>query len=218
MTETEIINMALGRIGAKRINDFTDTNEDNVQSVQARLHYEQTRDALLRSHWWRFARGRKALSQDAAYTADTTTFEWTYAYGLPNDFLREWLPPYEDNSEVLGVTRNSYSLEGKFLLSNQTTMSIRYIKKVTDVSEFDPLFVEVLVLQLALKFVMPLSQDKVLWQALYGELWGVAGIKGVMSRVRVMDKQETKTLGQNDINNWNDSRIVGAGNPLKRYS
>ena len=217
-SETEIINQALGRIGANRISDFADTSEDNDQSVQARLHYAQTRDALLRSHWWRFARTRATLSQNATYTDDATTFEWTYAYDLPNNFLREWLPPWEDNSEVQGRTRNSYSLEGKQLLSNESTMRLRYVRRVEDVTEFDPLFTEVLVLQLALKFVMPLSQDKVLYRTIYGELWGIPGTVGVMSRVRTMDKQETKTVGQNETPTWNDSRLAGAGNPLKRYS
>lgn len=217
LSETSILNMALGRIGSTRINDYTDNNEGNPEIVQARIHYEQTRDALLRSHWWRFARTRVALSPNAT----APDFEYSNAFDLPGPpdaFLREWLPPWEDNSEVLGRTRNTYSLEGKQLLSNQTTMKLRYVRQVTDVSEFDPLFVEVLVLQLALKLVMPLSQDKSLWQTLYGELWGVPGIKGVMSRVRTMDKQETNTLGQNDQPNWNDARVVGSGNPLKRYS
>lgn len=220
-SETEIINQALGRIGSQRISDFDDTGEDNLQSVQARLHYAQTRDALLRSHWWRFARTRATLSQNADYTADDTTFEWTYAYDLPGPpkaFLREWLPPWEDNSEVQGRTRNSYSLEGKQLLSNETTMRLRYVRRVTDVTEFDPLFTEVFVLQLALKFVMPLGKDKTLWPLIYAELWGGGGVRGVMSRVRVMDKQETKTVGQNETPTWNDSRLAGAGNPLKRFS
>jgi hypothetical protein len=49
-------------------------------------------------------------------------------------------------------------------------MEIRYIRQVTDPTVFDPLFVEVLVLQLALKLVMPLSQDKVLRREIYTEL------------------------------------------------
>jgi len=206
--------MALGRIGAKRISDFDDTAEDDLQSVQARLHYTQTRDALLRSHWWRFARTRKQLSPNAT----APDFEWTYAYDLPNDFLREWLPPWEDNSEVQERTRYSYSLEGKQLLSNEGTMKLRYVKRVEDVAEFDPLFTEVLILQLALKFVMPIAEDKTLWQLVYTELWGGPGVVGLMSRVRTMDKQETKTVGQSEIGTWNDSRLAGSGNPLKRYS
>ncbi|KKN75803.1 hypothetical protein LCGC14_0376790 [marine sediment metagenome] len=213
-SETEIINQALGRIGSQRVSDFDDTSEDNLQSVQARLHYAQTRDALLRSHWWRFARTRVRLSPNAT----APDFEYSTAFDLPNDFLREWLPPWEDNSEVQGRTRNSYSLEGKQLLSNESTMRLRYVKRVEDVTEFDPLFTEVLVLQLALKFVMPIAEDKVLWRIIYVELWGEPGIKGVMSRVRTMDKQETKTVGQNETPTWNDSRLAGAGNPLKRFS
>ena len=213
-SETEVINMALGRIGAKRISDFDDTDEDNLQSVQARLHYAQTRDALLRSHWWRFARTRKRLSANAT----APDFEYSYAFDLPNDFLREWLPPWEDNSEVQGRTRYSYSLEGKQLLSDESTMRLRYIRRVEDVAVFDPLFTEVLVLQLALKFVMPIAKDKTLWPLIYAELWGGPGVAGVMSRVRLMDKQETKTVGQYEIGTWNASRLAGAGNPLKRYS
>ena len=213
-SETEIINQSLGRVGAKRISDFDDTDEANNQSVQARLHYAQTRDALLRSHWWRFARTRVQLSANAT----APPFEYSTAFDLPNDFLREWLPPWEDNSEVQGRTRNTYSLEGNQVLSNESTMRLRYVRRVEDVTEFDPLFTEVLVLQLALKFVMPLSQDKVLWQLIYAELWGGPGVRGVMSRVRTMDKQETKTVGANETPTWNDSRLAGAGNPLKRFS
>lgn len=214
-SETEVINMALGRIGAKRINDFTNNNEDNLQSVQARLHYAQTRDALIRSHSWRFARSRATLSANAAYSADTTTFEWTSAYDLPNDFLR-MQKPFEDFFPGETELFFTYALEGKQLLSNESTMKIRYVRRVEDVAEFDPLFVEVLVLQLALKFVMPLAKDKALWQVIFGELWGVPGIRGLMSRVRTMDKRETNTTGRTDRGTWNDARITGSGNPAKR--
>jgi hypothetical protein len=98
-----------------------------------------------RPHWWRFARSRVELSQN---TTDPD-FEWAYAYDLPNDFLRMWLKPYEDNNTGHDNTRYTYSMEGTQLLSDETTMKIRYIKRVTDVPTFDPLFVEVLVLQLA---------------------------------------------------------------------
>lgn len=222
LSETKICNMALGRIGAKRINDLDDASDKKNEAIQCRLHYKQTRDALIRSHWWRFARSRATLSQNAEYTADTTTFEWDFAYDLPNDFLRMWLKPFEDNSIGFHNTRRTYSLEGKQLLSDEGTMEIRYIKKVTDVTEFDPLFVEVLVLQLALKMVIPLAgggrEGMVMRQTLVIELFGTPAQPGLMSRVRAMDKSETRTLGRADASVWNDSLRISSGDPARNFT
>lgn len=208
LTETQVINMALSRIGAQRISSYADADEDNAQSVQARLHYEQTRDALLRSHWWRFARARVQLSANVT----DPTFEWDYAYDLPANFLRLWIKPFEDNNVGLHNTRYSFSMEGKQLLSNEDEMYIRYIKRVTDCAQFDPLFVECLVLKLAIKFCMPMSQDSSLYATLYEEM------ADVMARVRTMDKQETNTIGRGERYLWNDARLTGAsGDPAKSY-
>ena len=207
-SETEIINMALGRIGAKRISDFTNTNEDNVGSVQARLHYAQTRDALLRSHWWRFARKRVQLSENTT----APDFEFDNAFDLPSDFLRLWIKPFEDNNWGLNNSNRTFSMEGKQLLTNDDAVYLRYIRRVTDVAEFDPLFTEVLVLKLALKFVMPISQDKELYQVLYQEM------RDILARVRVVDKRETNNVGVSDSGRWNDARIVGGGDPARSYS
>ena len=208
ISETSILNMALGRLGAKRISDFDDVSEDSAQTIQCRLHYEQTRDALLRSHWWRFARGRKQLSANAT----DPDFEYEYAYDLPNDFLRLWIKPFEDNNIGLHNSRYTFSMEGKQLLSDESPLYLRYIKKITDVTVFDPLFVEVLVLQLALKMCMPLSQDKGLYQMLYQEM------RDVLNRVRTMDKQETNNIGYNDRGTWNSARQVNGGDPARNYS
>jgi len=196
MGPTEICNMALGRLGAKRINDYDDASDTKPEAIQCRLHYEQTRDALIRSHWWRFARARATLSANAT----DPDFEYDYAYDLPVDFLR-MKKPYEAD----GVTEllYTYSLEGKQLLSNETSMDIEFIKKVTDTTLFDPLFIEVLVLQLALKMVMPLTQDKVLRRELHEELYGTPQQRGLMARVRVIDKEETNTTSRKPT--WNDT-------------
>lgn len=218
INETKICNMALGRLGTKRINDYTDNSDTKVEAIQCRLHYKQTRDALLRSHWWRFARSRKTLSANTI----SPDFEYTYAYDLPNDFMRLWIKPFEDNNTGLNNSRYTFSMEGKQLLSNETPMKIRYIRQVTDPTEFDPLFIEVLILKLALKMFMPLAgagrNAIALKQELENELYGTRGRPGLMSRVRAVDKRETNSVGRADRATWNDSRMVGAGNPAKNYS
>ncbi len=206
--DTEICNMALGRIGASRIDSLEDNTDTDANAVLCRLHYSQTRDALIRSHWWRFARARKVLS---ANTTDEPLDEWDNSYDLPPDFLR-MKNPYE--GVVSGETelRYTYSLEGKQILSNEGSMKIRYVKRVTDPTEFDPLFVEVFILVLALKLIVPIAgavDGLELKADIRGDLYGRPGQRGLMAQVRTIDKEETNTTGRENRPTWNDARTVG---------
>lgn len=196
LSVTRVCNMALARIGSKdRINNIT---EDSVMARHCNTHYQQTRDGLLRSHWWRFASARATLAED-----DTAPdFEWDNQFILPADFLR-LKDFYEDNNTPTHRTVRTYAIEGDRLLTNLSECEIRYIKRVTDPTKFDALFVEVLVLQLAMKLVMPLSQDKVLRRDLQDEL------TVMMSRVRTVDRSETSRVGEVDSRTWNDARLTG---------
>ena len=194
LSETLICNMSLARIGSKRINNF-DT-DDSKEAIQCRTHYEPTRDALERSHWWRFARAREELSQD---TVDPD-FEWDNQFKLPNDFLR-----FRSIYEETGTTSKSrrHAIEGQRLLTNLSAVSLRYIKKVTDPTEFDPLFVKVLVLQLAMELLTGLAKtDTKLKESIKDDL------KILMPKVQAVDMDETDVGGRSD---WNLARHGGIG-------
>ena len=196
LNETKICNMSLGKISAKRINDFTDTTDTKPEAIQCRLHYELTRDALTRFHWWGFASDRKTLAQDAT----DPDFEYDNQFILPNDFLR-MKSIYEGRFSDENL--RSYAIEGERLLTNDTTMEIRYIKKVTDVTKFDPLFVELLVLLLARKMLKSLAGgDEVLAKEIKDD------IKDLMPQVRALDRQETNTIGKYELETWNDARYA----------
>lgn len=184
-SETLICNLALMRIGAERITDIETDESKNAQ--YCRQQYYQARDALLRSHFWRFATGRATLSEDT----NTPDFGYDHQYILPNDFLR-MLVLYDSDA--------TYSLEGNRLLVDDDSADIIYVKQIKKPAEFDPLFIEVLVLQLAIKLVMPIAGDKVLRREMVDEL------RGLMIRVKTIDSQETSTIGDDDRNLWNDSR------------
>ena len=112
-SNTSIINMSLGRISAKRINSFEDSSEDSLQAIQARLHFEQTRDALIRSEYLRFASARVTLSQD---TVDPD-FEFDNQFILPNDCMR-LKSVFGDNFTATENIRFSFAIEGQRLLTN----------------------------------------------------------------------------------------------------
>ena len=196
-SNTKICNQALGRLGSSRINNFEDDTESSVQAIQCRLHYEQTRDALIRSHYWRFASDRASLSQD---TVDPD-FEYDNQFILPTDFMR-LKNIFGDNFTVSGNTELTFAIEGQRVLTNCSTVDIRYIKKVTDPTQFDPLFIEVFVLALADKFIGPLPGGDARIQKKIDD-----AMDKLMPRVRAIDRQETNTIGRLNRRPWLEARL-----------
>jgi hypothetical protein len=196
MAETEVCNMALGRFGGKRINDYNDSSENNVPAIYCRLFYDQVRRALLRSHWWRFARARATLSQTTA-----PAFQWTYAYLLPVDFLR-MIDVHDNSDNATGSAVETYQLEGNVLMMDSSSCQLRYIRDVTLVGEWDPLFTEVMILELARKLVLVLSQDLKMKKDIDEELY----VR--MKTVKAMDRNEQLHIGRDDLKTWVDGRLT----------
>ena len=201
-SETSICNLGLSDIGANRLNNLD--SDTSLQSILCRLHYEPMRDALLRSFRWRFAAGRSQLTEDGS----TPDFEYSAQFVLPTDFLAV-RSVYADNSSGNRVTNFSYAVEGLLLLTNEGSVDLRYTKKITDATLFDPLFVQVLAKQLSIKLVSPLA----------GAGKGALGLKEslkadlnvLMRTARRMDRQETENVGRKDQLTWNDARNALSG-------
>jgi len=245
-TKTDICNLALSRIGAKAITQAQIDADTDPRAQHCNRHYEQTRDSLQRSHWWRFARVRirlasvwatakayttdqYALNDDVwykcllAHTSVTTTNEppnatywttlsasdytpeneWDFMFNLPADFLR-FRSIYEETDSTSRSRR--HAIERLILFTNLSEISLRYIKQVTDVSLFDPLYTEVLVLSLALKLAPPLAGVGTAGQNLLSEL--KLELEPLMAQVRAVDDNETDIGGRSD---WNLARHGGLG-------
>lgn len=200
LSETSICKQALGRIGALQITNVeTDTS---VQAVQCRLHYEPTRDALIRSYPWRFASARATL-----VAGTTPDFEWSNAFTLPADFMAK-KSIYEERFSDINF--RNYAIEGNEILTNETTMEFRYVKKVTDVSEFDALFVKVLVLLLADVLIGPLTGGDAKIQKKIDD-----ALDELMPAVRALDGQETNTAGRFESGTWNDAMFQQGRDPMR---
>lgn len=187
--------MALARFGSKRIDDYAAEADTSTEAIQCHTHYEQTRDALLRSFEWSFARDRAALS---AHT-DTPDFEWDYKYALPADYLRLVYNYTTDDSQQIG---DRPTIEGNFILTNDDEVEIVYIRKVTDPNEFDALFVECLVLSLAKKFVPAIAGTKS--KDLADDI--KKDLENILSSARTVCRQESNVSGRSD---WNWARHSG---------
>lgn len=138
MTSTEICNKALAHLGDARISDF---HEISVAAEKCRTHYDQERDELLRMHRWNFAQQRATLSQ----LAEGPAFGWAYQYALPADCLRV----LELNGVEASMCDSSYKIEGRNLVTDAEEAKIVYVKRVTDTTLYDVLFVGALAYKLA---------------------------------------------------------------------
>lgn len=193
--KTEVVNQSLARFGAKRINDYDDASDTSLEAIYCRLFFEPTAQALMRSHWWRFAKDRVQLSQDTV----APVFGWDHAYHLPNDFLRSVMV-WDGSDNPTGESEYDHELEGLRLLTDEDEVYLKYIRWVSDTGAWDPLFTEVFTLYLAKKLVIPLSQDIKLKQDIDNDLIPL------LRQVRALDRQEEYHVGRYSLKTWRESR------------
>lgn len=149
-TTTEICNLALSEIGGRQLVDFaTDTSEE---ARACRLHYAQTRDALLRRHQWNFAQVRADLDENA--TAPVS--DWDSAWDLPADCVRVIsLPsnnPYKPHQE--------FALEGRrILVRGLDAVTLLYVSNAAPIADWDPLFIDAMALSLGIKLAKSIAHD-----------------------------------------------------------
>tara|TARA_R110000803_G_scaffold66166_2_gene127494 strand:+ start:3239 stop:3841 length:603 start_codon:yes stop_codon:yes gene_type:complete len=184
----QIVNNALIKIGANAIISLT---EDSEAARAANVMYEQVRDATIRDHIWNFAVARVELAQ----SVETPAFRFAFQYQLPSNCLR--VLQMEDVNMV-------YKIEGRKLLTDEGTAKIMYLGKVTDVNEYDSMFVEALSARLAAELAITLAESNSLYQNMM-EMY-----RFKIADARSADAQES---GYSEViaDTWLDSRMNYAG-------
>ena len=124
----DICNGALNQLGATTILSLT---EDSKNARLCNSRFTQVRDAVFRSHPWNCLQKRVELA------SSTTTPAWGYKFkfDLPGDCLRLL--------RILDFDSN-YQVEGRSILSNNSSMKILYISRVEDPNQYDELLRETL--------------------------------------------------------------------------
>jgi hypothetical protein len=152
-TAVGICNLALGHLGKPPI---TTIGENTRGGQLCDLHYEATRNALLRSHVWNFATKYVSLAEDAVQTAvlEALAGEYTRAFTLPSDLLKV----VRTSQEAAGYDHD-YRITKRWLYTNESVVAIEYVFKNTTVTDYDALFVQVLALDLAIAMCMVLASS-----------------------------------------------------------
>ena len=137
-SEVQICNLALERIGGRRITSLIDNSED---ARACNSLFASLRDEIISSAQWPFAMKRAALSR----LTDTPAFGFDYTYQLPSDMLRLIMLVADDGETQI----TEFEIEGKTVLTDEETVYIKYIKRETDQTKFTAGFVKALSAKLA---------------------------------------------------------------------
>lgn len=150
----KIINMALDQLKQRAINTIDPAT--TPEELLCERHYHHARRATLRMGVWNFAVGRVMLSR----TLEVPEFDYTDKYLLPNDFVRL----LSIGTNVNENYKRDYDIEGRHILINNSgspDLPVKYIRDVEDVTLWDDLFRDVMVLKLALELAYPITGSKV---------------------------------------------------------
>ena len=159
-SEVDICNSALNQLGASQIISRTE-NSKAARVVNQR--YDFVRDKVIRSHPWNACVRRASLGQET----ETPTYKYAYQYALPTDpyCLRVINISTGGNYEELDI---DYQIEGRKLLTDEGTVFLRYIARITDPNEYDALLIEAFIAALAADISYAITNSVTLARELQG--------------------------------------------------
>lgn len=146
VSPVEVCNLALDLLRHDTLITSLDTPTTEEESLGARW-YDATRRSVLRMFPWNFARKRTTLSRVSGDPA----FGYADAYRLPNDYSN--LIFVGDDPVVDVIT--DYVIEGDELLVDNdgaSSLNVCYTRDLQTVIKFDPIFLMLLVGELAVLF------------------------------------------------------------------
>lgn len=142
LSQTEIVNLALTRLGQDRVISIS----DDVEAARVmRSLWDFTRDAVLASYPWKFAIKRTSLPALATAPA----YGWARQFTVPEECLR--LVQVGDDYVFYTGLLETFQLEGGVIMTDEAApLRLRYVERVTNVGLWPVLFGRVVAMQLAI--------------------------------------------------------------------
>jgi hypothetical protein len=147
----EIVNNALVELGDTILSSLS---ENRLAVAVANQVYDDVYEDLLAKAPWRFAVQKSDLSR----LVELPLNEWAYQYELPELCL----------SIIRTYPMTRYEIFGTRIYSNSSSLSVDYIKKVSE-TNLTPPFVRLLSLELAVRMCMAITNDVDLKTRLQGD-------------------------------------------------
>ena len=178
-SSVDLCNSALNMIGASNITSFT---EDSKAARLCNQRYDFIRDKVFRSHNWNCLLTRVVLTPDAT----APSFEFANQFTLPTD-------PFCLRPMNLDVSSIVYNVEGRKILTDESTINLIYVARVLDVNTYDVALMETISIALAADFAYPLTNSVSLGQAMQQKY------DKMVSEARFLDAIEGATANNSTV-------------------
>ena len=185
ITEIDICNLALRKVGAQTIMALDEASEN---ARLCRQFYPRVRDTVLRLYPWNCATRRAKLTA----LSEAPAFGWARQYPLPVDCLFVQRMEYQDIP---------FKIEGRVLLTDWAEANIIYTARLEDVSQYDNLLVQAIYTMLAAEISTSLRQDAKMYQGLMDEL-----MMRVLPLARSINSQE-QSMAQLETTSFLEARL-----------
>lgn len=148
-SEVSIVNRALNHLGATNISSLDEATKAGRHMNQI---FATVRDDVFRAHPWNSLIRRLELGQETEKPA----FGYNFQYALPTDPYCLRVLEFSNGSQTYpydNMVDNSggpvFVIEGRKLLTDETSVKIKYIARVTDPNEYDANLISTLAARLA---------------------------------------------------------------------
>lgn len=170
MTQVDVVNRALTKLGATKIANLEDDNKNARVMLDLA---DPVRDSFLRCNPWNPAVTRVTIAKDTTAPA----YQYSARFSLPSDFLK--MLNVETSSRVfaigIGAQRTppqniDYRIESGFILANEdTSLNVRYVKRLEDMSQYTSDMIEALATFYAVEACYAITGDRALKEDLVVE-------------------------------------------------
>lgn len=174
VTETDICNRALARLGQTQI---TNISANATVEGYCRGHFAPLRQELLRSHPWNFALRREPL----ALRVDQPRFGPLYQFELPPGYIHT-VDAFTDMEGLCKIDR--FFIEEGYFRTNFETANLLYVEDKTDPTTWDAGFANAFSLTLAARLAVQIKNDQSTAQLLLQEVEQLAMPKAMLYNAR----------------------------------
>ncbi len=164
-SKVEICNLALARLGSGASTKIVSMSDNTLAANTCNMLFDAIADRVMMQGAWTSTIRRVEL----ALLVAVPVFGYSYAFQLPVDpFCLKVL-----SIDECAPNSVDWVIEGDRLLANDNTMKIRYIGRLTDAEDFDPMLAEAVETLLASHLALILTGSKDVAEALKKEYMGM---------------------------------------------